>query len=143
MAGSRLRISIDENGPNYQVRIGSYSAREARRLRERLNIVPAKDALERMDGYDDLRNDEYFVAHLAVAPAFQGHGLGTLLMAHAEATTRLCGWSKLAPIVATDNVGPISFYRRWGFKIVDTNDFPPLEERIGYPGFHRMRKSAI
>lgn len=61
MAGSPMRISIDENGPNYQVRIGNCSSRATKRLRERLNILPAEEALERMDGYEDLRSDEYFV----------------------------------------------------------------------------------
>jgi ribosomal protein S18 acetylase RimI-like enzyme len=91
----------------------------------------------------EAEDDDYFVAHLAVAPGFRGRGLGTVLMAHAEAAARRHALRNLALTVATDNVAAISFYRGLGFKIVGTARFPSLEERIGYAGFHRMRKSVI
>jgi len=57
MADSRIWIEIYSSGENYQVRA---SSKGAKLLKERLNIDSAKEALKRMDGYGDLRNDEYF-----------------------------------------------------------------------------------
>lgn len=62
MAGSRIRISITQSGRNYQVRIRGHGARDLKKFQARLNIIAAGDALERMDGYEDLRNDEFFEA---------------------------------------------------------------------------------
>jgi len=45
--------------------------------------------------------------------------------------------------VAKDNRRAISSYRRLGFEFVGTSNFPALEARLGYPGFHRMRKNLI
>jgi ribosomal protein S18 acetylase RimI-like enzyme len=92
-------------------------------------------------GTREAEDDEYFVAHLAVLPEFQSRGLGRLLMVHAEAKAQQAARDKLALTVATDNRRAISFYGRLGFEIVGTNKFPALENRTGYAGFHRMRKS--
>ncbi|MBN2170694.1 MAG: hypothetical protein JW819_05150 [Candidatus Krumholzibacteriota bacterium] len=62
MAGSRVRITITQSGRNYQVRIQGYGARDLKKLKARLNIDPAPDALRRMDEYEDLRCDDFFEA---------------------------------------------------------------------------------
>jgi ribosomal protein S18 acetylase RimI-like enzyme len=92
-------------------------------------------------GVGEAEDNEYFVAHVAVAPEFQHCGLGTLLMRHAETKARQLGCTRLALTVAVDNPGAILFYRRLGFGVVGTSKFPALEASIGYAGFHRMRKS--
>jgi ribosomal protein S18 acetylase RimI-like enzyme len=91
----------------------------------------------------EAEDDEYFVAHLAIAPGLQRRGLGTLLMRHAERKARRLGCTWLALTVATDNRGAVSFYRDLDFGLVGTSKFPALEERIGYAGFHRMRKGLL
>ena len=60
MAESRMRISVNQKDQNFQVRIAGFSSREGKRLLKELNIFPGNEALERMEGYEDLRSDEYF-----------------------------------------------------------------------------------
>ena len=60
MAGSRMRISIFKSGTDFQIRVSSFSSRDVKRLREKLNIDPAVSALNRMDAYEDLRGDDFF-----------------------------------------------------------------------------------
>lgn len=62
MAGSRMRIAVYEKDSNYQVRVSNFSGRDEKRLKEKLNIDAAEDALLRMEEYEDLRSDEFFTA---------------------------------------------------------------------------------
>ncbi len=62
MAESRMRVAVFQMGSNFQVRLSQGSSRDLKLATERLNIVPSKDALERMDEYTDLRPDEFFVS---------------------------------------------------------------------------------
>jgi len=57
MADSRIWVEIYSSGENYQVRA---SSKGAKLLSSRLNIDSAENALQRMDEYDELRNDDYF-----------------------------------------------------------------------------------
>jgi len=60
MAESRMRIAIYHEGPNYQVRVTWFSGKDVKRLKQKLNLDSASDALLRMEEYEDLRSDEYF-----------------------------------------------------------------------------------
>jgi len=88
----------------------------------------------------EAEDDEYFVAHLAVLPDFEGQGLGRLLLSHAENRARQAGFGKIALTVDVDNARAVSLYRRSGFQTVETHLFPTLKDKIGYNGFHRMVK---
>ena len=83
---------------------------------------------------------EFCVFSVAVQPRFQGRGIGTLLMHHAETRARLAGLSVCALGVEADNDGARRLYERLGYQVVATVRVPHLEARIGYPGFHRMTK---
>jgi len=56
-----MRIAVYRKDPNYQVRVSGYSAREEKQLRAKLNLDPIESAIVRMDEYEDLRGDDYFV----------------------------------------------------------------------------------
>lgn len=62
MAESRMRIAIHQMGSNYQVRVSGFSSKDVKQLKEKLNIDAAEDALARMEDYEDLRSDEFFIA---------------------------------------------------------------------------------
>ncbi len=62
MADSRMRIAIFHEGSSFQVRVTDYTGKDIKLLKEKLNLDDAKDALLRMEDYDDLRSDEYFEA---------------------------------------------------------------------------------
>jgi ribosomal protein S18 acetylase RimI-like enzyme len=94
-------------------------------------------------GAKEAEADEYFVPHLAVLPAFQGRGLGKLLLGHAELKAKLAGFPTIALTVEVGNERAIELYSGHGFHLVDTCTFPDLEKRIGYRGFHRMAKSLV
>lgn len=68
MAESRMRISIYKQGQDYQVRIRAFSTKDEKLLRDKLNLFRGEEALRRMEGYDDLRSDEYFVTKGAAGP---------------------------------------------------------------------------
>jgi ribosomal protein S18 acetylase RimI-like enzyme len=84
--------------------------------------------------------DEFFIAHVAVVPAHQGHGLGASLLSHAEGTARDQGFNRISLTVEVENERAVSFYLRTGFNLVETVRVEELRKRIGYGGFHRMRK---
>jgi ribosomal protein S18 acetylase RimI-like enzyme len=88
----------------------------------------------------EAEDDEYFVAHLAVLPGFEGRGLGGQLLSHAESKAMEAGFARIALTVDLDNARAVSLYRRSGFQIVETHLFPTLKDKIGYNGFHRMVK---
>ncbi len=62
MADSRMRSAIFHEGSSFQVRVSDYTGKDVKLLKEKLNLDDAKDALLRMEDYDDLRSDEYFEA---------------------------------------------------------------------------------
>lgn len=65
-----------------------------------------------MAGYDGHRG---WVNYLAVAPPWQGRGLGRQLMAHAEAGLNAMGCPKINLQVRAGNSQALAFYRRLGF----------------------------
>lgn len=65
-----------------------------------------------MAGYDGHRG---WVNYLAVAPPWQGRGLGRQLMAHAEACLNALGCPKINLQVRAGNSQALAFYRRLGF----------------------------
>jgi ribosomal protein S18 acetylase RimI-like enzyme len=69
-----------------------------------------------MVGYDGHRGSVFY---LAVDPDHQGRGIGSALMAHAEALLLERGCPKLNISVRAGNLGVIGFYERRGYRLED------------------------
>jgi ribosomal protein S18 acetylase RimI-like enzyme len=83
--------------------------------------------------------DEYYLANMAVFPDFQGRGIGSGLLAHAESKARDAGLKKCSLIVDTENPSARRLYERFGYQVVFTKTYPgPAEE--AHAGYHRMVK---
>ena len=68
-------------------------------------------------GYDGRRGMVY---HLAVDPSFRGQGVGSQLMDDVEARLRARGCLKSYLLVAEDNHDVDAFYKKQGWKHMDT-----------------------
>jgi ribosomal protein S18 acetylase RimI-like enzyme len=89
---------------------------------------------------EEARPDEYFIAHLAVRPEYQGKGLGRALLIAADDKAREQGCRKLSLTVEVDNDRALALYLRTGFCIDQTLQVEALHQKIGYNGMHRMLK---
>jgi ribosomal protein S18 acetylase RimI-like enzyme len=69
-----------------------------------------------MAGYDGHRG---WVNYLAVDPAYQGQGLGRLLMHEAERRLLAAGCPKVNLQVRTSNEHAVAFYRHLGYDVDD------------------------
>jgi ribosomal protein S18 acetylase RimI-like enzyme len=81
--------------------------------------------------------DEYFVNTLAVAPDFQGQGIGSYLLAHVENKAVKMFCRKCALSVSVSNPGARRLYKRCGYRVVKTVHYDIPE----YAGHHRMVKT--
>lgn len=61
--------------------------------------------------------DHVFIENVAVAPTFQGRGLGRMLMAHAERRGRALGLPQLRLLTGQVMQDNIRLYQSIGFKI--------------------------
>jgi ribosomal protein S18 acetylase RimI-like enzyme len=77
-----------------------------------------------MAGYDGHRG---WVNYLAVDPAYQGQGLGRLLMHEAERRLLAAGCPKINLQVRTSNEPAVAFYRHLGY---DTDDVVSMGKRL-------------
>ena len=77
-----------------------------------------------MVGYDGHRG---WVNYLAVDPAYQGQGLGRLLMREAERRLLAAGCPKVNLQVRTSNEHPVAFYRHLGY---GTDDVVSMGKRL-------------
>jgi ribosomal protein S18 acetylase RimI-like enzyme len=90
-----------------------------------------------MVGHDGHRG---WVYYLAVAPVYQGHGLGSLLMSAAEDWLRDNGAVKIQVMVRHSNQEVISFYESRGYEDSDVSVFARwLEEAPRVIGPTRTR----
>jgi ribosomal protein S18 acetylase RimI-like enzyme len=69
-----------------------------------------------MAGYEGHRG---WINYLAVAPEYQGGGIGRRMMQHAEDELRKLGCPKINLQVRSSNQQVIAFYRRLGFAVDD------------------------
>ena len=86
------------------------------------------------------KSQQLMIDTLAVGHAFRGHGIGTLLLAHAESKARLTGKRVLTLDVISDNEGAIRLYERVGFKKIRTERGFLVRWLTGSPAFHSMVK---
>jgi len=83
------------------------------------------------------RPDHLLIENVAVAPAFQGRGVGRRLMAHAEQLAAEQGHAELRLYTNARFEENVALYRRLGYR-VDRDDEGPLgvavhmSKRIGY-----------
>lgn len=91
--------------------------------------------------YPKLKNDEMFIANLAVYDEFRGKGIGSRLLAVAEENANSNGYSKLSLFVEIDNEKAISLYQNQGFKIVSKKVFPKEYNKYHLYGLYKMVKS--
>ena len=83
------------------------------------------------------RPDHLLIENVAVAPAFQGRGVGRRLMAHAERLAAEQGHAELRLYTNARFEENVALYRRLGYR-VDREDEGPLgvavhmSKRIGY-----------
>lgn len=80
--------------------------------------------------------DEFFINTLAVSPAFQGQGIESQLLSHAEHKARSQHYHKCSLGVARSNLRARHLYENLGYRVVETIrcDLP------GYAGYHHMVK---
>lgn len=98
-------------------------------------------ALSIASGVETLRN-EYYLAHMAVSPDFQGRGIGTGLLAHAEIKAQQIGLYKCSLIVDTENLSALRLYQRSGYQVVFTKTYSGKVAQA-HTGYHRMLKDLF
>jgi ribosomal protein S18 acetylase RimI-like enzyme len=82
------------------------------------------------------RPDHLLIENVAVAPAFQGRGLGRRLMAHAEQLARELGRAEIRLYTNARFTENIALYRRLGYRI-------DREEQSAYGAAVYMSKPAV
>ena len=91
--------------------------------------------------YEFPKSQQLMIDTLAVDRAYRGQGIGTLLLARAEAKARTTGKRVLTLDVISDNEGAIRLYERAGFKKFRTERGFLVRWLTGSPAFHGMVKS--
>lgn len=61
-------------------------------------------------------DDSYYICGMALLPGYRGRGIGTELLALAEAQARARGYGKLSLIVFEQNAGAKRLYERSGYR---------------------------
>ncbi len=92
-------------------------------------------------GVQEAEDDDYFISNVAVLPEYQGKGIGSQLLARAEARARQQGFEKLSLTVDVENDRARALYARTGFEVIQTVHVEALRRRFGYAGFYRMVKT--
>ncbi len=78
---------------------------------------------------------------IGVAPEARGRGIGTVLLAEAEAIARERGHASLALSVVAENVDAVRLYERIGFRLVETKRVGwPIRRLVRFDAYHRMVK---
>ncbi len=80
----------------------------------------------------------YYIAHLAVLPAFQHHGVGHVLLKQVVEKARSSGYASCSLDASANNTVAVSLYQELGFAITKTVRHKYLEEKYQLPGHHRM-----
>jgi ribosomal protein S18 acetylase RimI-like enzyme len=95
-------------------------------------------APESGDGPED-QPDHLLIVNVAVAPAFQGRGLGRRLMAHAEKIAVEAGFAEVRLYTNSLMAENIALYRRLGYRIDREQPFGTsiqvfMSKPVGMPG---------
>lgn len=84
--------------------------------------------------------DEYFLAHIAVLPEYEGRGLGRRMLVRVQERATQAGFKKITLTVDARNDRAISLYKRAGFRVSASIDLEPLRRRFQYHGYFQMAK---
>jgi ribosomal protein S18 acetylase RimI-like enzyme len=93
-----------------------------------------------LQGIAEAAPNEYFLAHIAVLPEFEGRGLGRRMLKRAEERARAGGFRRITLTVDAENERAAEMYRRAGWEITATVEIQKLRRRMGYHGYHHMAK---
>lgn len=94
-----------------------------------------------LQGIAEAGPDEYFLAHIAVLPGYEGGGLGRRLLQRAEQRARLGGFHTITLTVDADNKRAMELYARAGWEVRTTVEIKNLKRRLNYHGYHHMAKT--
>ncbi len=89
---------------------------------------------------EEVENDEFYVAHLAVCEAFRRRGLARRLLTYAEELAGQNNLPKVSLLADLDNTGAIALYESFGFTCVKTYSHPHQLPLTGSPGYVKMVK---
>lgn len=84
--------------------------------------------------------DEYYIAHLAVMPNFQRHGIARTLLALAENQARKHGLNRLSLIRDWGHDAALALYLASGFRIGKSEATPDMEATFHMSGYDRLIK---
>jgi ribosomal protein S18 acetylase RimI-like enzyme len=87
---------------------------------------------------DEARADEYYIAHLAVLPAFRGRGIGAALLEDAARQAKAAGLNKCSLTVDIDNLTAQRLYVKTGFREVRRRHQPEMKKKFATAGYLRM-----
>jgi ribosomal protein S18 acetylase RimI-like enzyme len=88
------------------------------------NAEPEDDPV--LAPYSKLEEDNsYYICGVAIFPQYRNHGIGTQLMALAEAQARSKGLNKLSLIVFEQNAGAKRLYDRLGYRAISREAIVP------------------
>ena len=89
---------------------------------------------------EEVENDEYYIAHLAVDSAFRRKGVGRVLLESAENLAHASGLSKLSLMADSGNQSARALYEKVGFRVVREFEHPDQQPLTGSAGYVRMVK---
>jgi len=84
---------------------------------------------------------EYYISNVAILPRFQGHGIGSRLLAFAEHQARSAGLNRVSLCVDMDNDGAFRLYQRTGYRVILTHFYKPRAIPPASKGYRRMVKT--
>lgn len=89
---------------------------------------------------ENIPQDEFYIAHLAVAEKFRRQGIGLKMLAYAEEKTRSQGLLKLSLLTEIENSAARALFEKFGFKLTETILFSEEIQDVGSAGDVRMVK---
>ena len=90
----------------------------------------------------DIKDDEYFIASLAVYQMHRSKGIGTKLLDEAVRLARERKFKKISLCVDVDNYAACDLYKKFGFKEVKTTILPKKYKKHNLIGFIKMVKNV-
>lgn len=82
----------------------------------------------------------HYLAHLAVAPAWRGQGIGHALIDHLLVQARALGRPQIVLDVATSNPAAERLYARLGFEVIDERPSRLVNAQGRVPDHRRMQR---
>ena len=125
---------------------GSFGRLTRRTLWQMLRVYSPAEVIEFfrrariLKDEEEVGQDEFYVAHLAVCADFRRKGLGKLLLEYAQKLALRSGLHKVSLLAELENTGAIALYERFGFTTVKKYNHPHQIPLTGSPGYVKMVK---